>query len=199
MMKRLLIALLVLATQSASSAGDVTNAVKLAVITSKAIGMLTTNDVPAKWQLSSDTSVEKKYTTTTFRRGSNTVMELRWPTDWIEEEKRDYFTGHLLDGTTQVARLLGGPPRSISVVPRVPPRQYTILVHTSLETNSAVTVTGTNGFSETYILDGRDTAPMGELDYTKMRFFQDFAWKPLADTVTNKMERSPNQQVHCTQ
>ncbi len=192
-MKRLLIALLVFGTQSAFSAGDVTNALKVAVVTTKAIGMLTTNDVPAEWRLSSTTVVEKKYTTTTFRRGSNTVMDLRWPTDWTEEEKRDYVTGHLLDGTTQVARLLGGPPRSITVVPHVPPEQYTILVHTSLDTNSAVTVTGTNGFSETYILHGRATAPMGELDYTKMRFFENFAWTPFVDTVTNKMERSPNQ------
>ena len=117
---------------------------------------------------------------------------LRWRTDWTAEEKRDYVSGKLLDGTTEVARLLGSPLGSMGVSPRVAPAQYKILVVTSQETNSAVTITGTNGFSKMYIIDGRETAPLDDLDYMRVRYFEDFAWKPFFQTVTNRTERPPN-------
>lgn len=198
MMKRTFFALLFVGTQLGCRAPGPANSFKVAVVTAKAVGMLSANDVPEEWRLSSDTVIEEKHTTSTFRRGSNTVMKLRWLSDWSENEKRDYLTGVLLDGTIQVASLGGYPPRSIAVSPCVAPTQYEIMVLTSQETNSAVIVTGTNGFSETYILDGRNTAPMDELDYTKMRFFQDFVWKPFAETVTNKVEKTSSQGIHST-
>ena len=122
-------------------------------------------------------------------RGSNTVMQLRWKPAWTND-KLGYFTGAILDGPTRVAKLLGSP-GTVGVWPLASPQQYSVLTFASRTTNSAVTVDGTNGFREMYMIDGRNTTPLNEVDYTKMRLFEDFAWKPLAETITNQAEKMP--------
>jgi hypothetical protein len=190
-MKHFATILLLSLLPAVSSATTITNAIEEAVLTGKAIGILTSNDVPAHWRLSLKTGVDGKYTTSTYSRGTNTVLKVRWGTEW-KDDLQEYFTGRILDGTTTVTKV-SGTQNGIVVSPSVDPARYEILVIVSKTTNSAVTVRGVNGFYEIYLLDGRKTAPLDEVQYMKTRYFEDFAWKPLAAIVTNSTDRPPNQ------
>ena len=193
-MKRLIVPFLVLALQGSSHAQNVTTAGSTAVVTTRAIAMISSNAIPSDWRLSRKIAVEGKYRNTTICRGSNAVMQIRWEANG----KPGFFTGVILDGTTRVAKLLGYP-GSVGVLPEVSPDQYQVLTKASPEINSSVTVTGTNGFWEMYILDGRNTAPLRDLDYTKMRSFKALAREPLADSITNQIEKTaPNQALQGT-
>ena len=187
-MKRLIVPFLALALQGSSHAQNVTTAVSMAVVTTRAIATISSNAIPSDWRLSRQITVEGKYRNGTIYRGSNAVMQMRWEAN----DERGFFTGIILDGTTRVAKLLGYP-GSVGVSPEVSPDQYKVLTMASPEINSSVTVTGTNGFWEMYILDGRNTAPLRDLDYTKMRSLKALAWKLLADSITNQTEKTaPN-------
>ncbi len=172
---------------TAAFCDTISNAIGQAVATGQALRLLSADDVPTEWRVTCETNQRDKYTTRTCYRGTNTVMVIRWKPTSLGV----VLSGELLDGSVTVAKLMGTK-LGMGVYPLVCRDDYKIIVFTSQKTNGVVTVDGTNGFSEFYELDGTNSTPLNGLDYTRQRWFKEFAWEPFVNVVTNKEDRTPN-------
>ncbi len=178
-MKHILIALLVSNLYLICHADEFPKAFGRAWLSAKALEQLKSKDVPPEWRLSCTTNMTRERITVTYARGTNTVMKLI-----RHDNTNGLIASALLDGTNYVAYLMISND-SVSFSQVITPDKYDIMVHVNQATNSAITVNGPNGFFEWYILDGRNTAPMDDLPFTKCRLYTDSVWKPFAATVTN--------------
>jgi len=122
---------------------------------------LPSDELPAEWRLTKkETTGRRGIRNSEYFRGTNVVMRTTWGSG-----RPDICNVALLDGTNRVANVVATEAAQL-VMQEDSLDGYRVFSIISHSTNSHVVVMGEAGFFERYVLDGLNSTPISDLDYS---------------------------------
>ena len=117
-----------------------------------------------KWRITQADKSTDSYAKKIFLRGTNVVLEVGWLEN-VTGGRTNFFHATICNGPTQITQIMGL--RDSTVIEPPDSKQYAITTFAKKNGQVSVEITADNGYYEIIEVCGKETHPMGGLEYMR--------------------------------